>query len=122
MVDGAENNPPSFYLSKHYEVCKYYSLDEHTSVPDLLLMSTHVWNSLSQQQQTWLQEAVDESVTHQRILWKESTDNALAEVQKAGVQVVYPDKALFREAVMEMHQSYQGTPVYELINEIDGIQ
>ena len=33
VVDGAENNPPSFYLSRHYEVCRYYSLDEHTSVP-----------------------------------------------------------------------------------------
>ncbi len=122
VVDGAENNPPSFYLSKHYEVCKYYSLDEHTSVPDLLLMSTHVWNSLDKQQQTWLQEAVDESVVHQRKLWKESTDNALAEVQKAGVQVIRPDKSLFRDAVTEMHQSYQGTPVYELINEINEIQ
>ncbi len=122
VVDGAENNPPSFYLSKHYEVCKYYSLDEHTSVPDLLLMSTHVWNSLTDQQQSWLQEAVDESVVHQRKLWKESTDNALAEVRNAGVKVIYPDKSLFREAVTEMHESYRGTPVYELINEINGIR
>ena len=121
VVDGAENNPPSFYLSKHYEVCKYYSLDEHTSVPDILLISTHVWNSLDEQQQSWLQDAVDKSVIHQRKLWKESSANALAEVQKAGVQVTRPDKSLFREAVTEMHQSYLGTPVYELINEINGI-
>ena len=38
VVDGAENNPPSFYLSRHYEISKYYALDEHTSVPDILLM------------------------------------------------------------------------------------
>lgn len=122
VVDGAENNPPSFYLSKHYEVCKYYSLDEHTSVPDILLISTHVWNSLDEQQQSWLQEAVDKSVIHQRKLWKESSENALSEIQKAGVQVIRPDKSLFREAVTEMHQSYLGTSVYELINEINGIQ
>ncbi|UCD39304.1 MAG: TRAP transporter substrate-binding protein, partial [Fidelibacterota bacterium] len=54
VVDGAENNPPSFYLSRHYEVCKYYSLDEHTAVPDILLMSTVVWNKLSAQEQQWV--------------------------------------------------------------------
>ena len=43
VVDGAENNPPSFYLSGHYEVCKYYALSEHTSVPDMLLISSRSW-------------------------------------------------------------------------------
>uniref|UniRef100_UPI00186624F4 TRAP transporter substrate-binding protein n=1 Tax=Microbulbifer hainanensis TaxID=2735675 RepID=UPI00186624F4 len=43
VVNGAENNPPSFYLSKHYEVSKYYTLDEHTYVPDMLLISTEIW-------------------------------------------------------------------------------
>jgi len=122
VVDGAENNPPSFYLSKHYEVCKFYSLDEHTAVPDILLMSTHIWESLTDQQQIWLQEAVDESVLYQKKVWKESSDHALAEVQKAGVQVIYPEKAPFQEAVREMHESYRGTPIYELIMKIDAIE
>ena len=118
VVDGAENNPPSFYLSKHYEVCKYYALDEHTSVPDILLMSTVVWSSLTTQQQNWLQEAVDESVIFQRKVWKESSDHALAEVQKAGGEVIYPEKKPFQESVKEMHESYQGTPIYDLIQKI----
>ena len=122
VVDGAENNPPSFYLSKHYEVCKYYSLDEHTSVPDILLISTVVWESLSSQQQSWLQEAVNESVTFQRKLWKESTDHALAEVEKAGVQITRPNKDAFQSAVKDMHESYRGTKLYDLIQEIDAIQ
>jgi TRAP-type C4-dicarboxylate transport system substrate-binding protein len=122
VVDGAENNPPSFYLSKHYEVCKYYSLDEHTSVPDILLMSTRIWNSLSPQQQEWLQEAVNESVIYQRKLWKESSDHALAEIQKAGVEVIYPDKTPFQESVREMHESYKGTRIYDLIQQINSIQ
>ncbi|MCU0643467.1 MAG: TRAP transporter substrate-binding protein [bacterium] len=122
VVDGAENNPPSFYLSRHYEVCKYYSLDEHTAVPDILLMSTVVWQSLSPQEQQWLQEAVDESVEHQKILWKESSDEALREVQKAGVQVLYPDKTPFQQAVQEMHASYKGTTIYDLIHEIQNMK
>ncbi len=122
VVDGAENNPPSFYFSRHYEVCKYYSIDEHTAVPDILLMSTVVWNSLDTQQQNWLQQAVDESVDYQKKLWQESTEEALAEVKKAGVEVVYPDKTPFRQAVQEMHNSYKGTSLYELILEIDQIK
>jgi tripartite ATP-independent transporter DctP family solute receptor len=118
VVDGAENNPPSFYLSKHYEVCKYYSLDEHTSVPDILLMSTVVWNSLSPQQQQWLQEAVNESVIYQRKLWQESEQEALREVQEAGVQVIHPDKTPFMDKVQAMHESYQGTQLYDLIQQI----
>jgi len=122
VVDGAENNPPSFYLSRHYEVCKYYSLDEHTGVPDILLMSTRVWESLTQQEQKWLQEAVDESVIQQRILWKESSDHSLQEVQKAGVEIIYPDKVPFQEAVTEMHESYKGTPIYSLMQEIKNVK
>jgi tripartite ATP-independent transporter DctP family solute receptor len=118
VVDGAENNPPSFYLSRHYEVCKYYSLDEHTSVPDILLMSTVVWNSLSSQEQQWLQESIDESVEYQKKLWKEASDDALAQVQKAGVTVIYPDKEPFRKSVKSMYEEYRGTEIYDLITEI----
>ena len=122
VVDGAENNPPSFYLSKHYEVCKFYSLDEHTSVPDILLISTVVWKSLSDEQQQWLQESVDESVTFQRKLWKESTEHALAEVEKAGVEIIRPQKSGFQGAVKAMHESYRGTQIYDLIQQIDAIE
>ena len=77
VVDGAENNPPSFYLSKHYEVCKFLSLDEHTSIPDVLIMSTFVWNSLNKVEKNWLQTSIDESVDYQRNLWKIATQKAL---------------------------------------------
>jgi tripartite ATP-independent transporter DctP family solute receptor len=106
IVDGAENNPPSFYLSRHYEVCKYYIIDEHTMLPDVLVMSTVVWESLTEQEQTWLMEAVQESVIEQRKLWKEAEAHALAEVQKAGVQILYPDKEPFRAKVTELTAQY----------------
>jgi len=122
VVDGAENNPPSFYFSRHYEVCKYYSLDEHTAVPDILLMSTVVWNQLSPIEQQWLQQAVDESVEYQRKLWQESTQQALQKVQEAGVTVIHPDKTPFRQAVKAMHESYRGTAIYNLIRRIQEIQ
>ncbi|HDQ44592.1 MAG TPA: TRAP transporter substrate-binding protein [bacterium] len=122
VVDGAENNPPSFHLSRHYEVCKYYSLDEHTSVPDILLMSRAVWERLSPREREWLQQAVDESIPVQRQYWQEAVDEALRVVREADVQVLYPDKAPFRERVKPMHESYRGTTIYDLIREINAVE
>ncbi|MDR7120545.1 TRAP transporter substrate-binding protein [Rheinheimera soli] len=122
VVDGAENNPPSFYLSRHYELSKYYSLDEHTSVPDVILMSLPVWESLNTQQQGWVQQAMNDSVRYQRELWQEASDDALAKVKAAGVEVIYPDKAAFAAAVKPLHQSLQGTEVGDLMAEIALIQ
>lgn len=115
VVDGAENNPPSFYTSKHFEVAKYYTLNEHTFVPDIVLVSSHVWASLNEQQQTWLQQAMDESVVYQRKLWAEASDEALQQVKESGVEVIYPDKTLFADEVTEMHESEKGTPAYDLM-------
>lgn len=121
VVDGAENNPPSFYSSKHYEVCKYFTLDEHTMVPDILLVSSYIWNKLTPQQQQWLQQAMDESVTYQRELWTTATLHALQEVEKAGVEIIYPDKSTFQAKVKDMHNSLKGTPVYDLLQKIQSM-
>lgn len=121
VVDGAENNAPSFYLSRQYEASKYYTLDEHTSVPDILLVSQHIWDSLNSQQQAWLQQAADESAVLQRDLWQQATAEALAAVEAAGIEIIIPDKAPFRAAVQPMHQSYRGTPVADLLDLIEAM-
>ncbi len=118
VVDGAENNPPSFYSSKHYEVAKYYTLNEHTMVPDMLLISQYVWDRLSEEEQYWLQTAVNESVVFQKVLWAESTEAALEKVKAAGVEVIIPDKAPFIEKVQAMHASIEGTPAHDVIQRI----
>jgi tripartite ATP-independent transporter DctP family solute receptor len=110
IVDGAENNPPSFYTSRHYEVCRYYSLNEHSTIPDILVIGTRVWDRLDAQQQRWLQDAVDESVAFQRELWKEFTIESLKRVEAAGVEVIYPDKEPFRR---------MSEPVYDHIRRTD---
>jgi tripartite ATP-independent transporter DctP family solute receptor len=119
VVDGAENNPPSFFMSRHYEVCKYYSLNEHTSVPDVVLISTTVWDSLSPEVQEWLQEAADESAQYQKGLWKESSDESLRLVREAGVEIIYPDKGPFVEKVQPLLAEYKNEPlVYQMLEEI----
>ncbi len=123
VVDAAENNPPSFYSSRHYEVCKFYSLNEHSSIPDILLISTIVWNTLSEQEKQWLQEAADESAIYERALWIESEQESLEAVKAAGVTVTYPDKSSFAEKVKPMYETYKDEPeVYDLIQRIQNVK
>ncbi len=123
VVDGAENNPPSFYLSHHYEVCRYYSLNEHTTIPDILVISTIIWNTLTQQEQEWLQQAATESAAKQRILWEESELKSLRAVEAAGVQIFYPDKEPFARMVEPMYELYKDhQPTYDMIKRIKALK
>ena len=122
VVDGAENNPPSFYLSHHYEVCKYYSLNEHTTVPDILLMGTHTWNKLTSIEKDWIKQAAKESVVLQRELWKESEKEALKAVSEAGVKIIYPDKKPFAGKVEKLIDSFQSDEkLYSYIQRIRSV-
>lgn len=119
VVDGAENNPPSFYTSKHYEVCKHYTLDEHTSVPDVLVLGTKTWNKLTVQEQKWISEAALESVPYQRKLWADFEDKSLSELKKAGVKIVTPDKKAFAKKTEAMFTKEKlGDNVFQLYNRI----
>lgn len=119
VVDGAENNPPSFYLSRHYEVCKYYTLNEHTVLPDVLLAGTHLWEKLSDEEQGWLKQAVETSVVYQRKLWLEAENEALKAVEEAGVQIIRPDKKLFSDKIKDSFDKYEKEPeIFDLIKKI----
>ncbi|MFV0269021.1 MAG: TRAP transporter substrate-binding protein [Draconibacterium sp.] len=123
VVDGAENNPPSLYTSHHYEVCKEYSLDEHTCVPDVLIISTKVWNSLTEEEKKWMQEAADESVPVERKYWAESVEESLRVVQEAGVKIHYPDKKLFADKVQGLLNKYKEDKVLgDLIRRIEAVE
>jgi TRAP-type C4-dicarboxylate transport system substrate-binding protein len=88
-------------------------------VPDVLLVSTVVWNDLTTQQQQWLQEAANESAQHQKLLWQRATEEALRVVQADGVQVLRPDKAPFADLLALMYEDYRDEPVvYALIQRI----
>ena len=122
VVDGAENNPPSFETSLHYEICKYYCLDEHTRPPDMLLISTKKWNKLSPEFQDILQQAADESVGYHSKLWSVKESKSLAKVEEAGVKIIRPDKKAFREAVRPMWKEFEGTEIGELAKRIEAVK
>lgn len=123
IVDGAENNPPSFYTSRHYEVCKYYTLNEHTTVPDILVIGTVAWSGLNLAEQQWLQDAADEAKDYQRNLWRIAEQEALEEVKAAGVEIIIPDKSLFAEKTKSLFEAYKDEPEkYALIQEIQAVE
>lgn len=86
VVDGAENNPPSFESSNHYEVAKYYSLSHHLIIPECLCVSTKAWNSLSDADKITVQKEADKSVAMQRELWTKRVKASRALAEKAGVK------------------------------------
>lgn len=124
VVDGAENNAPSFHLTAHYELCNYYCLDRHTSPPDVLLISTHTWETLTEQQKKWVREAAWESLQHQKKLWDEATAEAMKTVKEAGVEIIEPDISKFREAVKPIYKDYQENQprVYEFLEKVRGVE
>jgi tripartite ATP-independent transporter DctP family solute receptor len=122
VVDAAENNTPSYRSSRHYEVCKFYTLDDHSRLPDILVISTRVWNNLSPEYQKILQEAVDESVEFQRKIWAEAEETDMETVKQAGVTVIIPDKKLFQESVQSVWKEFEGTEIGDLIKQIQEVQ
>ncbi|WP_075604122.1 TRAP transporter substrate-binding protein [Saccharicrinis aurantiacus] len=119
VVDGAENNPPSLHTSRHYEVCKYYTLNEHTCVPDVIIISTVVWNKLSEQEQKWLKAAAEKSVSKERELWRQAEEHALEIVKDAGMEIIIPDKEPFMKMVEPVYEAYKCQPeIYDLIQRI----
>ncbi|MBD3629328.1 MAG: TRAP transporter substrate-binding protein [Cyclobacterium sp.] len=120
IVDGAENNPPSLVTSRHYEVCKYYSLNEHTAIPDMMIVSTKVWDILSKEEKLWLQEAADESAVYQFKLWEESVAESMRILEEAGVNISYPDKEPFRKAAEKVYETMKvnDPEMYALVEKI----
>jgi tripartite ATP-independent transporter DctP family solute receptor len=122
IVDGAENNPPSFTNNKHYEVCKHFTLDGHTRIPDMLFISTKVWNRLSQQQRQWLQQAAGDASVFERQLWKSESQKALKEAEKNGVTVYHVDTSLFAEKVKPMLENVKNPKIKTLLKDIKEVK
>lgn len=121
VVDGAENNPPSFVTSRHYEIAKYYTLDEHSSVPDVLVIGTGYWSSLTQQQQAWLQDAADQSSTAQKVFWRENVEECMETLEAAGVEIFRPEKSMFAESSAKVIEEFGKDPAMkQLVDEISG--
>lgn len=120
VVDGAENNPPSVVSSNHYEISKYYTLDQHSSVPDVLLIGTKQWEKLSEQEKVWVQAAADESAQAQKQFWKASVEESMKTIKEAGVEIIIPEKPLFADKSKSVLEDFkkEHPELAEIVKEI----
>jgi len=120
VVDGAENNIPSFVSSNHFEVCKYYIFDEHTMVPDVVLIGTKFWDLLSEEEKGWLDAAAKESIAKQKQFWKETVLQNMEMLKEAGVEFIYPDKDPFVEKSKSVMERMMKDPkLKEIIDKVN---
>lgn len=124
VIDGAENNYPSFESSGHYEVAKYYTLDEHTMVPEVLVMSKMTWDKLTPEDQEAVRAAAAESVPFNREKWAAQEKASEEKVRAAGVEIVDDiDKAPFVAAMGPVYDKYASTPeLKELVEAIQAVE
>lgn len=109
VVDGAENNAPSFVSSNHYEVSKYYTLDEHSGVPDVILIGTKAWEKLSLKEKEWVQEAAEASSQAQKKFWRIAVEASMKKARDHGVEIIIPEKSLFAHKAKSVLEEFQVT-------------
>jgi tripartite ATP-independent transporter DctP family solute receptor len=124
LIDGAENNWPSFVTTDHYKFAGYYTLTEHAMSPEVLVMSQKVWATLSPEDQKVFREAALRSSRFMREKWKDLEDRSRKQAEAAGVKVVADfDRKPFEAAMAGIYSKAQSDPaIAKLIVRIREVQ
>jgi len=121
VVDGAENNPPTLYTQKHYQIAKVYSLTGHLIIPEIFVFSRRTWDTLSKQDQALIKKVSREAQLEQRQLWDAMVADSVAKLKAEGVQFVEVDKEAFYKATQPVRDKY-GSKYAALIKRIRDTQ
>ncbi len=103
VIDGAENNETALATGGHGEIAKCYSYDMHTQIPDILVIATSIWNSMSEDQQKAVKTAADNAKEAYKVAWNEAIDESVAAAEEMGVTFYTPDLTPFQEAVQPIY-------------------
>lgn len=107
VIDGAENNWPSYESGRHFEAAKYYSLTQHVIAPEVLVMSKSRWDKLDEADRTLVRQTARESVPHMRALWDQRVEDSRARLIASGIEVnEIDDKAAFAAAMRPVWDRY----------------
>ncbi len=121
VIDGAENNPPSYVFSNHYTAAKYYSLTQHLVIPEVLVFSKRAWSALSTDDQALIKKFAREAQMEERELWKAYEREAMEKAKAAGCEIIeIADKTPFQKAVKPVWDKY-GPKYQEMIKRIQEI-
>ena len=121
VVDGAENNPPSYLTQNHYEQAGYYSLTEHLIVPEIFVFSKKVWDGLDESQQTAIRECSKVATEKERELWQKMEQEAMAKLEEMGVKINEVDKAPFIEITAPVREKF-GEKYAEILGKIEAVE
>ncbi len=122
VVQGAENNIPSYYTTRHFKVAPFFIFDEHVRLPDILLMSAKRWNELSPGDQDIIREAARVAVEFQRKLWKEKDEEYKKKMEAEGVTFTQLESTdPFAEATKSIYDEFESTPVMEYVRRIRAV-
>jgi tripartite ATP-independent transporter DctP family solute receptor len=118
VIDGAENNPPSYVFDNHYTVAKYYTLTEHLIVPEMLMFSKRIWTTLGKDDQDLIRKLAREAQAEARVLWTKYEQQAMEKAKAAGSQIIeVADKKPWQDAVKPVWDKY-GPKYAEMIKRI----
>ncbi|MBA1346715.1 TRAP transporter substrate-binding protein [Rhizobium indicum] len=123
VIDGAENNFPSYDTAKHAEVAKNYSLDEHTILPEVFVMNKAAFDKLTPEDQAVFKQAAKDSVAKQRELWSAKVTESRANVEKLGAQISTPDKQGFIDAMAPVYEKHVKDDVLKkMVEDVKAVQ
>ena len=122
LVDGAENNWPSYESSRHFEAAKFYSITEHSLAPEIMLFSKKIWDTLAAEDQAIIRQAAKESVPFMRKLWDEREAKSRKIVEDAGSQIVTVQKKPFQDAMKPVYDKFITDPgLKDMIRRIQAV-
>src|SRR5471032_1386061 len=124
VVDGAENNPPSFVFDNHYQVAKFYTVDEHLIVPEMVVFSKKIWDTMSKEDQALLVKFSKEAQQEERKLWDVYEKQAMDKAKAAGIQIIEvsaADKKAFQDAVKPVWDKY-GPKYADMVKRIQEVK
>lgn len=123
VIDGAENNFPSYDTAKHAEVAKHYTLDEHLIVPEVFVMSKVAWDKLSDEDKAIFRQAARDSVSKQWELWDAQVQASRSKVEAGGSQITMPDKQPFIDAMGPVYEKHVKDPaLQDLVTRIKAVE
>jgi tripartite ATP-independent transporter DctP family solute receptor len=121
VIDGAENNMPSYVFSNHYTAAKYVTLTEHLIIPEMLVFSKRVWGTLSADDQNLIRKFAREAQLEEREFWNQYELKALEKAKAAGSQIIeIADKTPFQNAIKPVWDKY-GPKYQDTIKRIQAI-
>lgn len=124
VIDGAENNPPSFVFDNHYQVAKYYTVDEHLIVPEMLIISKKTFDQLTPDEQASIKKFARDAQFEERKLWASYEQQAMDKANNAGIQIIQisnADKKAFQDAVKPVWDKY-GPKYAEMVRRIQEVK